>query len=459
MQVNWKRFKKCKECERNASVGFAGPPECDLKLQPDDQGNCPSFTTEIADTVFQPTVQVGTESLRSLLAILQPVAERARFNKVIPLAVGVASGNVAFRVSDGETNVVASLKESIIQQMVHVTFEDVQNAIPADSASTTIALDGQTLKVHGRPIPALADRCPQLDREWPTARGQKKMPTTIPQLDGTTAFLTRALHSGGHAVLQHVLVELPAFTCVATDGKRVHVRRPMPVQENPSAAILLTRHQLQWVWTADLEEKAIVQVSGTCWKVTGRHDAWSVVAAMDTPTGEFPKWRQFFEVQYPENQVRNVPIAELRTWAHGDGIYHVADVVPVEKGYLSDAIAAWPDEAVEVCWKTDKAPVILIGSDRSAVIVYAVAAAAPEKVARRKVTTAQPLPPPVQPPAEENPIRFPLRTPITLGTGEQVEIVKYAVYYLVRGANGTHWFSEAGLVNRLPKTEGVGAAA
>ena len=38
------RFARCRECERNGTVGFSGPPECTLQRVPEPNGSCAHFT-------------------------------------------------------------------------------------------------------------------------------------------------------------------------------------------------------------------------------------------------------------------------------------------------------------------------------------------------------------------------------------------------------------------------------
>ena len=457
-----RRFQKCRDRENNANVGFSGPPECDQQVIPEPDGSCVHVTTERGALAPPSTVEVSVEALRAALALLKPLAARRRFAGDSPITVGVGRGGLTLHATDGESEAVVTQGATGISQRVVIPLERCLQALEAEGIGNgvvTLAVPddqhlrvGATLLVAGTPPdPVPAGSAPlQGDAGW-----------EVPPLPANCTYLTKALSPETSTPgMRYVLLELPAFTFVATDGRRLHSQHLRPEwREAPVLqTLLLTQDQLALLWTPTLTRKALRLTAQGC-HVSGMVAGLHVAMQFTTGTGAFPEWRPLLTGYGPPLAM---PLAGLRELLKGDGLFQLPTPphTRVRKAHLRDALTGWGDALVQFRAIDARSPVLMEGQDRSAVVVYApevpVGQTASQATAGRKKQAetggkaAGPVSPAGAAPGEMSaPATLPLQVvpgQKFIGEGGEYEVVKAQVFYLVKvPAGDKRWFVDDGI--------------
>lgn len=448
----YKRFALCKSCGRNQHEGFTGPPACDLELLPAKDGACDKYTTEVPTEAAVPVSTIAKAALEQALTLLKPVAARARFAGSSPIMVAVAPGNgLELRATDGETDlrltrgtVNGNAKRTLVPLdalLAVLEKEPVALTITDEEDSPLYANGLKVLGVKASTMPGVFDV------------GGSGLAVEVPKLAGTPTYLVRAVNrEETRPALRYVLMEIPNFTFVATDGHRMHVQYAKAVEDRAEASVLLTKEQLALLWT-ELAQKQLAVTSKGC-IVFGTMDTLAVEMAFTTGTGQFPEWRTLMGGN--ETMV-NVSLETLRRELRGEGkLYSVGNppAVKVLKEYLNDVIVGWDGEQVLLGHTDDQSPVIVSnGKDRRAVLIYATEVEATEPVAKegavkeKKEKVKKEKPDVVQTSAPVAPAvkNYVIGQEVATPTGN-VKILKDRVAYLVQLQSGKkRWFSDAGL--------------
>lgn len=443
------RFRLCRACERNASVGFIGPPECDLQVMPAADGSCAHHTTEMIEVAADPTVSVGKKELVGALALLKPVATRSRFAGSQPIMVAVGQDSLELRAVDGETDV--RITHGVVGPAARRTVVPLEVFLAAvDTDQVTLSIPGgKALTVGETGVAGVtASTLP-----GPFEVGDSGALLPVPPLTETCTYLVRAVNrEETRPVLRHVLMELPDFTFVATDGHRLHVQWTKPdsrEHKQRESTVLLTKEQLALLWESQLTEKQLAVTNRGC-VVTGALGALHVDMAFTTGSGQFPDWRSLLEAY--ENST-SMGIESVRHVLREEGkLFEVGKTVKILKEHVRDVIVGWVDDRVGFLYKDAQSPVVLNGSDRQAVLIHAQEVAVEQsagkevpKMKKHKKDDAVQTSAPVATLIVQ---QYTVGQTVTTKDGA-IEIQNARICYLVRMPDGKRrWFNQAG-VNRM----------
>jgi len=447
----YKRFILCKQCFRNANEGFTGPPECDLEILPAMNGTCDKYTKEaVAAPVKELVSTIAKATLEKALTLLKPVASRARFAGSSPIMVAVAPGNgLELRAADGETDIRltrGTVNGNALRAVV--PYEVFLAAATKEPVSIKVIANG--LDVCGTGVAGVTTQT----SPGPFDVGESGLAVDVPKLTGSCTYLVRAVNRDEQRpALRYILMELPNFTFVATDGHRMHVQYAKREEGRAEARVLLTKEQLALLW-ADLAQKQIAVTSKGC-IVFGTMDTLQAEMAFTTGTGQFPEWRTLF---HDEGMTTvSMPLDMLRLHLRNEGkLYEVGTppAVKVLKEYVNDVIVGWEEERVSFGYTDDQSPVIVSnGTDRRAVLIYATEVEATEPVAKegavkeKKEKVKKEKPAVVQTSAPVAPAvkNYVIGQEVATPTGNAT-ILKDRVAYLVQLPSGKkRWFSQDGL--------------
>lgn len=446
----YKRFILCKQCARNATEGFTGPPECDLEILPAMNGTCDKYTKEaVAAPVKELVSTIAKATLEKALTLLKPVASRARFAGSSPIMVAVAPGNgLELRAADGETDIRltrGTVNGNALRAVV--PYEVFLAAATKEPVSIKVIANG--LDVCGTGVVGVTTQT----SPGPFDVGEPGLAVDVPKLTGSCTYLVRAVNRDEQRpALRYILMELPNFTFIATDGHRMHVQFAKGEEGRPEASVLLTKEQLALLW-ADLAQKQIAVTSKGC-IVFGTMGTLQAEMAFTTGTGQFPEWRTLMGGNVT---LVNVSLETIRRDLRGEGkLYSVGNppAVKVLKEYLNDVIVGWDGEQVLLGHTDEQSPVIVSnGKDRRAVLIYATEVEATEPVAKegavkeKKEKVKKEKPEAVQTSAPVAPAvkNYAIGQAVATPTGNAT-ILKDRVAYLVQLPSGKkRWFSDAGL--------------
>lgn len=457
------RFKICKSCARNALEGFNGPPECEMKVVPAANGTCQHHTTEMAAVVpAAAIVTIGKPELVGALGILKQVAARSRFAGSHPIMFAVGPESLELRAVDGETDLLIAHGDlGATPKRTVVPLDLLLNEALGDGQVTLSFTEEGVLKVGENEVEGVeASTLP-----GPFDSGEFGAILGVPPLTESCTYLVRAIsRDETRPTLRYILMEVPGFTFVATDGHRLHVQWTKPEAQRPRAGevnVLLTKEQLALLWEGQFDHKQLAITNKGC-VVMGRLGTLQVTMAFTTGTGQFPEWRTLLE---DFDHSAKIEIGPVRKLIRGEGeLFGVGDTVKVLKSHLSDVIVGWVDEEVEFKYKDAASPVLVNGSDRTAVVIHATEVPVEQPVvegevkmkkSRTKVKSVQtsariPTEPVVQ--------QYTVGQSVTTPEGA-VEIQNARICYLVKMPDGKRrWFNQDG-VNRMAAGQAVEEAA
>ncbi len=447
----YKRFLLCKQCARNQNEGFTGPPECDEQILPGMNGTCDKYTKNLDDVKpAEPLCTIAKATLDKALTLLKPVAARARFAGSSPIMVALAPGGaIELRATDGETDLrISNAAVNGNAKRVVVPHDELLAAAQKEQEPLKMKVVSNGLAVAGTVVAGSAVQAAPGAFEV----GEVGLGVEVPKLAGSCTYLVRAVsRDESRPALRYVLLEVPTFTFVATDGHRLHVQYATEDSARIDASVLLTKEQLPLLW-AELGRKQLAITSKGC-LVTGTMDGFQVEMAFTTGAAQFPEWRTLVK----EEAVKAVVgTEELRRAVRSEGKLYETCGVKVLKEYLQDAIVGWEEARVNFSAKDATSPLVLSnGKDRVAVLIYATEDEVTEPVAKEgemkdkkekkakveKATVQTSAPVAVASVAKNFAIGQELTTP----TGG-VKILKDRVAYLVQLPSGKkRWFSQDGL--------------
>jgi len=462
--TGFQRFVLCKACGRNANEGFNGPPECDLQILPAQNGTCPKYTKELAEVKApEVAVTIGKEALVGALALLKPVATRSRFAGSQPIMVAVGPDALELRAVDGETDV--RIGRGIVNGTGKRAVVPLEVLLAAmDKPEVKLTFQGDALSVCGNGVAGVKTST----LPGPFTVGESGTLLEVPPLTESCTYLVRAVNrEESRPALSYVLMELPDFTFVATDGHRLHVQRTKPGTEANTRSetnVLLTKEQLSLLWESPLKEKQLATTSKGC-VVLGTMGGMAVEMAFTTGVGQFPEWRTLLDGY--EHSMRG-PIEAVRKAVREEGkLFRVGDKTNILKEHLRDVIVGWVDAEVEFKYQDHEAPVVVNGSDRLAVVLFATEVVVKEPVVEegKKMKKEKVKKAPVQTSAQPATMAVP---EFQIGqtvpcAGGQVLVLRNRTSFLVQLPSGKkRWFSQDGLKAFLagqPVTEDANEAA